>query len=546
MKSLDNDISTSLVILRRHINILQSPIYRLPSDVFYEVASHLQPQTDLIRFTHVSYRLRAALLSDPSLWAYIDTSHEERAQAFLRRSKQAPLHVNQIENKHQKSPLLPTHIARLVSLEMCNCESQKESILSQSMPALRRLKIDGVFHWDDEDDGVVGNSSLWSLTCVTSLIVNNVEPIRLRVPHLTRFGFVHGEVETKIDLLLDFLDSCPLLEDLYTSINSEYASPYSLNRLVSLPNLRNYTQRTYKDHHSLRLLNMLSLPPTCSVTVRRVSHPSVIAAADIVPPFRNTDILDGIKRIKLKMRGNTLRHGTAVTLELVNANGVRVCSEKKVYGILVDNLVLDGSGLAHMRCLPDLNPRSAEILCLEGYALRDGQRSGQLIVDDVRNMLGCLPSLTTIILSFTSVEPCLLALDINPYADSHPRYSPSVHTLVIHSDFYRGDWPDDNLQILLTVAQRRKAAGSPFRSVSLFLLELEDPRSGRILDQLRDCIEDFEVTVGDKVLGWDVNRYFLAGLDHLRERLDVWCDQVDDSLRDRGKTPGAWSSVGGD
>ena len=234
------------------------------------------------------------------------------------------------------------------------------------------------------------------------------------------------------------------------------------------------------------------------------------------------------------MGGNTLRHGTTVTLELVNTNGVRVCSEKNVYGTLVDNPTIDGSGLAHLWCLYGLNSGSAEILCLEGYPMRD--EHGYLATDDLRNALGRLPSLTTIILSFTAVAQCLLALDTHPDLDIGPWYSaPSVHTLVIHSNFYHGIWPD-TLQVLLTVAQRRKAAGYPFRSVSLFLLE--DPQSGRVLDQLRECIEGFEVTVGDGVLGWDVDRHFLAGLDHLRKRLDVWCDQMDDSLRDRPKTRG--------
>ena len=62
-----------------------------------------------------------------------------------------------------------------------------------------------------------------------------------------------------IDPLLEFLDNCPLLEDLYISHVSEHSD--SPNRLVSLPNLRNYTQRMRDDHYALRLFNMLSLPP---------------------------------------------------------------------------------------------------------------------------------------------------------------------------------------------------------------------------------------------------------------------------------------------
>ena len=533
MNSLDNDVLTSLAMLRRHINILQSPIYRLPSDVFSEVASHLQPETDLIRFTHVSYHLRADLLSYPSLWSCIDSSHEERAQAFFRRSKQAPLHINQIENKHQNLPLLPTHTARLASLEMCDCESQKEFIFSQPMPTLRRLKIVSALHIDGEYDGEIEDFPVWSLTSVTSLILYNVAPTRLHVPHLTRFGFARGDEVTLIDPLLEFLDNCPLLEDLYISINSE--SSYSRDRLVSLPNLRNYTQRTNRHHHSLGLFNKLSLPPTCSVTIRRVAQPEIVTTADVIPPFRNKDRLVGITRVKLKARGPDIGSWTAGTLEFINTNGVKVCSERTLCGDPVEFIVHDGSDLAHMRCLPDLDPGSVEVLCLEGYSLRDDK--GRYVVDDVRNAFGCLRGLTTIILSSTSMEPCLLALDIDPGADGHPRHSPSVNTLVILYSEFCFDW-SKTLQILLTVAQRRKAAGSPFKSVSLFLLN--DPQSEQILDQLRECIEEFEVTIGDYALGWDVDKYFLAGLDHLQDRRDVWCDQVDNSLQVQRRNPGAW------
>ena len=81
---------------------------------------------------------------------------------------------------------------------------------------------------------------------------------------------------------------------------------------------------------------------------------------------------------------------------------------------------------------------------------------------------------------------------------------------------------NDILRTLLIIAQRRKAAGSPFRTVSLFLLE--DPGLKQVLEELEECIERFEVTVGDNVLEWDVDKYFLDGLEHLRERRDVRWD----------------------
>ena len=67
MKALEEDMRVTLAILRRHINPLESPLYRLPPDLFPEVASHFTSETDLVNATHVSYHLRNTLLTHPSL-----------------------------------------------------------------------------------------------------------------------------------------------------------------------------------------------------------------------------------------------------------------------------------------------------------------------------------------------------------------------------------------------------------------------------------------------------------------------------------------------
>ena len=127
MKSLDEDILASLAMLRRHTNSLQPPVYRLPPDVVSEIASHLKPEADLIRLSHVSYGLRAALLSQPSLWSYVDVKHKARAQEFFARSKQAPLRVNLVKDDSRGFSPLYSYRERVVSLEMCNCAAQKKS-----------------------------------------------------------------------------------------------------------------------------------------------------------------------------------------------------------------------------------------------------------------------------------------------------------------------------------------------------------------------------------------------------------------------------------
>ena len=541
MKSLDKDILSSLATLRHHINSLQSPVYRLPPDVVSEIAFHLKPEADLIHLSHVSYSLRAALLSQPSLWSYVDVKHEERARAFFARSKQAPLRINLVKDDGRGFSPLYLCRERVVSLEMCNCAAQKKSVFSQPMPALRRLEIVGNDHEDrgnDDDDDFyrermededlyrerTEDGTPWSLPSVTTLVVHDVTSITLRVPHLTRFKFQEDEDTITIDKLLDFLDNCPLLEDIDISYSNETSS--SRNQLVSLPNLRSYTQRMYDVYYTLGLFNMLSFPPSCSVTTTcRVSESKNIKAAEIAPPFQNPDYLAGIMRIKLRTTHTSAGKITGA-LELINAKGTRVCSERVVYSRdsswyskrATEDGIHDNLNLAHLRCLQGLDARSVEILCLQGFRLWDGE--GQA-VDTVKYALDCLRGVSTLILSGTTVKPCLLALDTDPGASGYLRRSSPVHTLIIHSDFTNAGW-DDILQTLLIVARRRKAAGSPFRTISLFLLE----GSGleQVLGELEECIEKFEVTVGNNVLEWSVDKYFLDGLEHLRERRDVRWD----------------------
>ena len=41
---------------------------------------------------------------------------------------------------------------------------------------------------------------------------------------------------------------------------------------------------------------------------------------------------------------------------------------------------------------------------------------------------------------------------------------------------------------------------------------------------LRKCVEKLEVVRGDDILDWDVDKYFLDGLDHLQKIRDVQWD----------------------
>ena len=445
MKSLDNDILASLAMLRRHINSLQSPIYRLPPEVVSEIAFHLQPEADLIHLSHVSYRLRAALLSQPSLWSYIDVKHEERAQAFFARSKQAPLRVNLVKDDGWRFSPPYSYRERIVSLEISKRAAQKQLVFLQPMPALRRLEIVDNEH-EVEDEGFYGegreNETSWSLQSVTlpsvtTLIVRDVTPLPLRVPHLTRFKFRDSENTTMIDELLDFLDNCPLLEDIDISYADEISSPR--NQPVSLPNLRTYTQSMYGIYYNHTWFNMLSLPPSCLVTTtcRFGEYPSIedeeLEDADLVPSFQNPGYLTGITRIKLRTTHTSAGWITGA-LESINAKGTKVCSEIMVYPgesfryskRAIEDGIHNSLNSKQLGCLQGPDARSTEILCLQGCRLWDGEGKA---VDAVKNASDCLRGISTLILSGTTVKPCLLALDMDPSASGYLQRSSPVHTL---------------------------------------------------------------------------------------------------------------------
>ena len=98
MNSIENELLLALAMLRRHINPLQSPTYRLPSELLPLVASHLESDIDLVCATHVSHHWRDTLHSHPSLWSHLDFEDAGRALVFLEKSKSTPLHVTLVSD----------------------------------------------------------------------------------------------------------------------------------------------------------------------------------------------------------------------------------------------------------------------------------------------------------------------------------------------------------------------------------------------------------------------------------------------------------------
>jgi len=279
------------------------------------------------------------------------------------------------------------------------------------MPAPIRFEIFGNDYHERENDevekfpwGPMEDGTPWLLPSVTTLIAHDVGPILPCVPHLTRFKFQEGAGPTEIDQLLEF-GNCPLLEhvDIYYAVGTSS----SRRQPVSLPSLRTYTQPMHDEYYTLRLFNMLSLHPSCTVTARCVTWPSSVKTAGITPYFRNPDYLAGISRIKLRTTGDTAGGSRIIeALGLINSRGTKVCSEKTVQFRWSSTSVHDTLNLAYLRCLQGLDARSVKILCLDGCRLWDG---GGQAIGTVKDALDCLRGISTLILSGNAVKPCLLA-----------------------------------------------------------------------------------------------------------------------------------------
>jgi len=516
MKALEGDLCVALAMLRRQINPQESPLYRLPPDLFPEVASYLANETDLVNATHVSYYLRNTLLHCQSLWSHLNFEHEMMARAFFERSGQVPLHVDMsIHTTRTVGSLteLRQQSRRIATLKLRDWSIQKK-FLSEPLPSLRRLYDHG---WDEEWDttwapvwGPMKEETSWSFPSLTSLIIYGLDPISLRAPNLTRFKFWDLESFTNTAKLLIFLSDCPLLEH----IDISYPNTEELvsDPVVSLPSLRTYTQTDFGEKCSLTLFDAVSLPPFCSVTLRSWEYSGAEPLADyVLPPFKNMNYLTEIKRVKL---GTTLNDGgyeVAGTLELINAMGTRMRSEIMISEEERKSFVQEDGfhapNTVHLNSLENLDGQSVELLWIDGSA-SGGVRG--TAAEFLREVLG-FGGVRKLILSGSAVGPCLLALNEDPGKNDHKQWFSPTHTLIVHSDSEEQHLYNV-LTRLLSIAKKRQVVGFPFKSVLLFLRADQVWVWDQFLRELKSCVEKLEVVLGDD----DVDKYFLDGLEHLQ------------------------------
>lgn len=132
-----------------------------------------------------------------------------------------------------------------------------------------------------------------------------------------------------------------------------------------------------------------------------------------------------------------------------------MCSER-----VVSEEGSEDYSLLHPKFLRNLDGRLVEALCIDGWASEE-----EIDVECLREGLS-FGNVKTLILSLSAVAPCLSALDEDPGTSSHSRWFLPICTLIIHPGPKRCRLCEKVLRSFLGIAQKRKAAGFPFRSFS--------------------------------------------------------------------------------
>jgi hypothetical protein len=164
IKYLETDMPIAFAMLRRRINSQESPIYRLPPELFSHIASHLKTD-DLVEATHVSCCWRTVLLTHPNLWPTLDFTDPQRVSNFLTRSKSATIHVF-LPEAISIAPLLDLvekSAERIAALRVCNYILQKEPLL-RKMPSLGTLEFQ-----THHGDGVLNEETRLSFPVLKTL-----------------------------------------------------------------------------------------------------------------------------------------------------------------------------------------------------------------------------------------------------------------------------------------------------------------------------------------------------------------------------------------
>ena len=334
--------------------------------------------------------------------------------------------------------------------------------------------------------------------------------------------------------ILGVFRRCPMLEVVDVGWGEELYNSEDLvftdKDTIPLPHLRYLAQEQYVGIGQRWLPDLLHLPESCSIYLKK---PPVVYSADgagwIITPFihSKSSYLSDIRRVRLRTVFDRSEDTIETFMELVNVQGTLLSFQKTILqgGLNSDPwaIIEDEVNSCNLCALMIVNTGSPIVLCLDNYQLR---RSEGGSATSVAQGLWNLENVTTLILSNSAVEQCLIALE--PDNREKLQWCSTVHSLVIHSPSQLDLTGSDILQSLLRVAKKRKIAKAPFRSVILAIPSTNLVVSPGELTALGEYIERFEFLAGDDALDWDVDKYFIPNYDPLQRQRDKSAFDLDE------------------
>ena len=479
------DLAIIIASLRRTINHHDSRIYRLPPEILATVASHLEDDESLVTATRVCHLWRTTLLSSPRIWSHLDFENEQRALVFLERSKSTPLVVDLVDTDD------PSEVARKSMNEIATRTIALradhglflDELLARPMPLLEVMEVT-----ESEEPPPKKPAHLPSLT---SLIISSFGPLLFHAPLLTSFHLAYDPIdpseEWKAGILLDFLQSCPLLEAIFLRCEVHPDS----DKVVSLPFLRSFTHESPCAQYQLYLFDRLFLPSTCRVVLANdvtgyLSDPWTLG----IPALRDSSYLSDIKTIKISARSRDPgeSHVTFRT-EFVNSTH-KTLSFNRIS--CYSNNLSDYSHRGFWGFLGGVRIGSVETLCFDHYQVH----THFTLAEELRKFR----NLKTLVLA-----ECNVILSLNR-ASSFP-----TDTLVVYSR-HGARRVHTNPPRVQEFAASRKKAGYPLKAVTLVYPFAKLPPSE--LEELKSCVGSVKAVSGDDALGWDMDEYLLGMATH--------------------------------
>lgn len=216
------------------------PVNKLPVEILQQVPSWLPYVSEVVATSHVCRYWRAAFLSCPNLWTFLDCKSTPATRAYIERSGVSPLQIS-IRPGYSYNAFVYTipHVQRWGSFSATVAGEEIEPVLAvlsgpSSAPKLYNLSIVPMIGFT-EGDTVISKGKILGgvIPLLERLTLSNlkIEMRKLTAPNLTHL-FLASSSPDFVDMtaVLDFFKRSPLLEE----VELRYPGPRVADRHIQI------------------------------------------------------------------------------------------------------------------------------------------------------------------------------------------------------------------------------------------------------------------------------------------------------------------------